>query len=50
VKVLEEGLTVTTYPGLPWEPKAAFHALAEYGRARAAGAGRRTKHLAHHDD
>ena len=41
VKVLEQG-TGMTYPGLPWEPKAAFHALAEYGRARAAGAGRRT--------
>jgi hypothetical protein len=37
VKVLEQGRTGTTYPGLPWEPKAAFHALAEYGRARAAG-------------
>jgi hypothetical protein len=42
VKVLEQGRTGMTYPGLPWEPKAAFHALAEYGRARAAGAGRRT--------
>ncbi len=37
VKVLEEGRTGTTYPGLPWEPKAAFHALADYGRARACG-------------
>ncbi|MGH3628155.1 MAG: hypothetical protein ACRDRL_12050 [Sciscionella sp.] len=37
VKVLERGHTGTTYPGLPWEPKAAFHSLAEYGHARAAG-------------
>ncbi|GAA0391653.1 hypothetical protein GCM10009530_48700 [Microbispora corallina] len=36
VKVLGQGRTGTAYPGLPWEPKAAFHALAEYGRARAA--------------
>ncbi|MEV6896851.1 hypothetical protein [Amycolatopsis sp. NPDC051372] len=28
VKVLE-GRSGTTYPGLPWEPKAAFHAVAE---------------------
>lgn len=42
VKVLEEGRTGTAYPGLPWEPKAAFHALAEYGRARAAARGTRT--------
>ncbi|MFC4117479.1 hypothetical protein [Nonomuraea zeae] len=34
VKILEPGRTGTAYPGLPWEPKAAFHALAEYGRAR----------------
>jgi len=34
VKILEEGRSGTTYPGLAWEPKAAFHALAEYGRAR----------------
>lgn len=34
VRVLADGRTGTTYPGLPWEPKAAFHALAEYGRAR----------------
>ncbi|MFD6274358.1 hypothetical protein ACFWFI_01995 [Streptomyces sp. NPDC060209] len=37
VKVLAEGRTGTAYPGLPWEPKAAFHALAEYGRGRACG-------------
>jgi hypothetical protein len=36
VKVLPAGRTGTAYPGMPWEPKAAFHALAEYGRARAA--------------
>jgi hypothetical protein len=35
VKVLPPGRTGTAYPGMPWEPKAAFHALAEYGRARA---------------
>jgi hypothetical protein len=40
VKVLEPGRTGVTYPGLPWEPKAAFHALAEYGHARAAALGR----------
>jgi len=32
VKVLPAGRTGTT--GMPWEPKAAFHALAAYGRAR----------------
>ncbi|MFJ8749536.1 hypothetical protein ACIREO_09395 [Streptomyces sp. NPDC102441] len=37
VKVLAEGRTGSAYPGLPWEPKAAFHALAEYGRDRAEG-------------
>jgi hypothetical protein len=36
VKTLEPGRTGTAYPGLPWEPKAAFHALAAYGRARRA--------------
>lgn len=35
VKVLSSGLTGTAYPGLPWEPKAAFGALADYGRTRA---------------
>ncbi|MCI4061178.1 hypothetical protein MRQ36_00755 [Micromonospora sp. R77] len=35
VKVLPPGRTGTAYPGMPWEPKAAFHSLAEYGRARA---------------
>lgn len=25
----------TTYPDMPWEPKAAFHALAHYGHSRA---------------
>jgi len=34
VRVLPPGRTGTTYPGMPWEPKAAFHALAEYGRGR----------------
>ncbi|MEU9201441.1 hypothetical protein [Streptomyces sp. NPDC048332] len=34
VKVLGGGRTGTAYPGLPWEPKAAFHALAAYGRSR----------------
>ncbi|MDP9794482.1 hypothetical protein J2S43_002994 [Catenuloplanes nepalensis] len=34
VKVLPDGRTGTAYPGMPWEPKAAFHALAEFGRAR----------------
>jgi hypothetical protein len=42
VKILEHGRTGTTYPGLPWEPKAAFHALAEYGRARTAETEERT--------
>ncbi|MCP2328361.1 hypothetical protein HDA40_006868 [Hamadaea flava] len=35
VKILPAGRTGTVYPGMPWEPKAAFHALADYGRARA---------------
>lgn len=35
VKVLPPGRTGIAYPGMPWEPKAAFYALAEYGRARA---------------
>ncbi|MEU4835528.1 hypothetical protein [Streptosporangium sp. NPDC023615] len=35
VKVLPSGRTGTAYPAMPWEPKAAFHALAGYGRARA---------------
>ncbi|RSN64466.1 hypothetical protein DMH12_03065 [Streptomyces sp. WAC 04229] len=34
VKVLDGGRTGIAYPGLPWEPKAAFYALAEYGRSR----------------
>jgi hypothetical protein len=38
VKVLGGGRTGTAYPGLPWEPKAAFHALADYGRTRAESA------------
>jgi hypothetical protein len=38
VKVLADGRSGTTYAGLPWEPKAAFHTLAQYGRSRAAGA------------
>lgn len=37
VKVLGGGRTGATYPGLPWEPKAAFHALATYGRSRGRG-------------
>ncbi|WP_405633358.1 hypothetical protein [Streptomyces sp. NBC_01174] len=37
VKVLDDGRTGTAYPGLPWEPKAAFHTLAAYGRSRAEG-------------
>jgi hypothetical protein len=37
VKILEPGRTGTTFPGLPWEPKAAFHAMAEFGRARKQG-------------
>ncbi|WP_129843992.1 hypothetical protein [Streptomyces sp. RFCAC02] len=35
VRVNAAGGTGTARPGLPWEPKAAFHALAEYGRGRA---------------
>jgi hypothetical protein len=42
VKILEHGRTGTAYPGLPWEPKAAFRTLAEYGRARAAKTEKRT--------
>ncbi|MGP3638653.1 hypothetical protein ACTU45_36150, partial [Streptomyces sp. 24-1644] len=34
VKVLDGGRTGIAYPSLPWEPKAAFHALAKYGRSR----------------
>jgi hypothetical protein len=34
VKVLPDGRTGTAFPGMPWEPKAAFHALAAYGRER----------------
>jgi hypothetical protein len=34
VKVLPAGRTGSAYPGMPWEPKAAFQALAEYGSAR----------------
>lgn len=34
VKILDGDRTGTAYPGLPWEPKAAFHTLAEYGRGR----------------
>ncbi|MFJ3706250.1 MULTISPECIES: hypothetical protein [unclassified Streptomyces] len=34
VKVLDGGRTGTAYPSLPWEPKAAFRVLAEYGRSR----------------
>jgi hypothetical protein len=37
VKTLAPDKTGTTYPGLPWEPKAAFRALAEYGRSRLTG-------------
>ncbi|GAA0997049.1 hypothetical protein GCM10009555_093910 [Acrocarpospora macrocephala] len=44
VKILEYGHTGTTYPGLPWEPKAAFHALAEYGRARTAARDKESEH------
>ncbi|MFB8749111.1 hypothetical protein [Streptomyces parvulus] len=33
VKVLDGGRTGIAYPGLPWEPKAAFYALAQYGRS-----------------
>ena len=39
VQILEPGRTGTTYPGLPWEPKAAFRSLAKYGRARGARTG-----------
>jgi hypothetical protein len=35
VRVLPPGRTGTTYSGMPWEPKAAFYSLAEYGRTRA---------------
>jgi hypothetical protein len=38
VKVFDGGRTGTAYPGLPWEPKVAFHALAHYGRSRAGAA------------
>ncbi|MFO7281221.1 MAG: hypothetical protein C0P77_012530 [Thermoanaerobacterales bacterium] len=38
VRVLPDGRTGTAYPGMPWEPKAAFHALADHGRARARAA------------
>jgi hypothetical protein len=41
VKVLGGGRAGTAYPGLPWEPKAAFHALADYGRTRAESTGGR---------
>jgi hypothetical protein len=41
VKVLDSGRAGTAYPGLPWEPKAAFHALADYGRTRAESTGDR---------
>ncbi|WP_328863118.1 hypothetical protein [Streptomyces sp. NBC_00306] len=34
VKILDGGRTGTAYPSLPWEPKAAFHTLAKYGRSR----------------
>ena len=37
VKVLEHGRTGTMFPGMPWEPKAAFRAVAEFGRARKEG-------------
>jgi hypothetical protein len=30
VKVLDEGYRGQRYPDMPWEPKAAFTALAEY--------------------
>ncbi|MEV8227316.1 hypothetical protein AB0P41_14925 [Streptomyces sp. NPDC079167] len=38
VRVLADGRTGTAFPGLPWEPKAAFHALAAYGRSRTGAA------------
>lgn len=41
VKVLGRGRTGTAYPGLPWEPKAAFFTLADYGRTRAESVGDR---------
>ncbi|MFI9782735.1 hypothetical protein ACIHEI_04360 [Kitasatospora sp. NPDC051984] len=34
VRPLPPGRPSATHPGLPWEPKAAFHALAAYGRDR----------------
>ena len=34
VKILEPGRSGIAHPGMPWEPKAAFHAMAEFGRAR----------------
>jgi len=34
VKTLTHGRTGNAYPGMPWEPKAAFSALAAYGRMR----------------
>lgn len=37
VKVLSDGRTGTAYQGVPWEPKAVFHSLAEYGRSRVDG-------------
>ncbi|WP_404868132.1 hypothetical protein ACI1MP_07690 [Kitasatospora griseola] len=36
VRPLPPGRPSTTHPGLPWEPKAAFHALAAHGRNRRA--------------
>ncbi|MGW6209240.1 hypothetical protein ACWF9B_37055 [Streptomyces sp. NPDC055089] len=44
VKVLGGGRTGTAYPGLPWEPKAAFHALATYGRSRSRSRSRSATH------
>jgi hypothetical protein len=32
VKMLDDGIQARTYPGMPWEPKEAFHALAEHYR------------------
>jgi hypothetical protein len=46
VKILKHGRTGTTYPGLPWEPKAAFHTLTEYGRARTTDPDNRSEHSA----
>lgn len=46
VKILEPGRTGTTHPGLPWEPKAAFHALAEFGCARTADRNKAAGHVA----